>query len=182
MKHISIKQLLAISTLAIALPFSALSHADTGKHCNKHDSNHGHSYKHSTNWGGKTGIPHHLHALKLTQDQQDKIFAIVHEQAPAKYAQRKQQREAMKQLRTLSQADQFDEPKAQQLTDQLAKLEKDKTMSRLVTQAKINALLTPEQRQKARELKMSGYLRGHGMKESVRFKDKKAVEAKPVNS
>lgn len=177
MKNLSIKQLLAISALAIALPFSASSYAESGKHCNHHDNKGGHGYKH----GGQAGMPHHFKALNLTQDQQDKVFAIMHEQAPAKYAQHKQQRETMEALRTLAQADTFDEAKAQQLTDQLGKLEKEKALSRIKTEAKINAVLTPEQRQKAREFKPA-YRGGRGMHDDVSFKNKLAPAAKPTNS
>lgn len=87
----------------------------------------------------------------------------MHEQAPTKYAQHQQHRETHEAIRLLGQADTFDEAKAQQLTDQLAQLEKEKAMSRLRTQAKIAALLTPEQRQKARELKARAHDR-HGMR------------------
>ena len=180
MKNLSIKQLLAISALAIALPFSASSYAESGKHCNHHDNKAGHGYKHSGH-SGKTGMPHHFKSLNLTQDQQDKIFAIMHEQAPEKYAQHKQQRETMEALRVLAQADKFDEAKAQQLSEQLGKLEKDKALNRIKTQAKINALLTPEQRQKAREFKHSER-GGHDMHDDVRFKNKPAPAVKPINS
>ena len=190
MKHISIKQLLAISTLAIALPFSALSHAepdqpDQNKHCGGHHGKPGHGFKQRANWA-ESGVPRHLHALNLTQDQQDKIFAITHEQAPVKYAQHKQQRETMEALRTLAQADKFDEAKAQQLADQLGKLEKERVLNRLKTEATINAVLTPEQRAKAREFKgpqHGGWDKdGRGRNEPARFKQKPAAEAKPVNS
>ncbi len=165
MKTPSIKQLLAISALAIALPFSASSYAESGKHCNHHDNKGGHGYKHSGH-SGQAGMPHHFKALNLTQDQQDKVFAIMHEQAP---------------VRTLAQADKFDEAKAQQLADQLGQLEKEKTLSRIKTEAKINALLTPEQRQKAREFKP--YERGgRGMHDNVRYKNKATPAAKPINS
>ncbi|MES2501577.1 MAG: Spy/CpxP family protein refolding chaperone [Pseudomonadota bacterium] len=180
MKNLSIKQLLAISALAIALPFSASSYAGSGNDCHKHDSKRGHGFKHGGQFGG-AGTPHHFKALNLTQDQQDKVFAIMHEQAPAKYAQHKQQRETMEALRTLAQADTFDEAKAQQLTDQLGKLEKEKALSRIKTEAKINAVLTPEQRQKAREFK-SSHRGGRGMHDNVRFKNKPAPTAKPINS
>ncbi len=192
MKHLSIKQLLTISTLAIALPFSALSHAELSKDCGKHDVKRGHGFhgvKHGGNWG-EPGVPPHMRALNLTQDQKDKIFAITHEQAPAKYAQHKQQRETMDALRTLSQADKFDEAKAQQLADQLGKLEKEKVLSRLKTEAKISAVLTPEQRAKAREFKEArrgGWDKdGRGRNEPAGYKQKSqqkpAPEAKPVNS
>ena len=190
MKHLSIKQLLAISTLAIALPFSALSHAEPGKHCDRHDDKHGHGFKHRANWG-EPGVPHHFKALNLTQDQQDKIFAIAHEQAPVKYAQHKQHRETLEALRTLAQADKFDEAKAQQLADQLGKLEKEKVLNRLKTEAKISAVLTPDQRAKAREFKAAQFKEqrhggwnkdGRGRNEPARFKQKPAAETKPVNS
>lgn len=180
MKTQSIKQLLAISALAIALPFSASSYAESGKHCNHHDNKAGHGYKHGGH-SGKGGMPHHFKALNLTQDQQDKVFAIMHEQAPVKYAQHKQQRETMEALRTLAQADKFDEAKAQQLSEQLGKLEKEKALSRIKTEAKINALLTPEQRQKAREFKPSER-GGHGMHDDVRFKHNAKTAVKPINS
>ncbi len=173
MKHITIKKLLAISTLAIALPFASLSHADAGKHCERHSGKAGHHASMNQN-----GIPPHFRALNLTQDQQDKIFAIMHEQAPAKYAQRNQQHETHEAIRLLGQADTFDQAKAQQLTDQLGQLEKEKAMNRLQTQAKINALLTPEQRQKAREFKMEHGKQGMG---KARYQHHKAV-AKPTNS
>ncbi len=86
-----------------------------------------------------------------------------------------------KRQRTLAQADTFDEAKAQQLTDQLGKLEKEKALNRIKTEAKINALLTPEQRQKAREFK-SSHRGGRGMHDDVRFKNKSTPAAKQINS
>ena len=198
MKHLSIKQLLAISTLAIALPFSALSHAEPdhsgpNKDCGRHDDKRGHGFRHGGNFG-ESGVPPHLRALNLTQDQQDKIFAITHEQAPIKYTQRKQHRESLEALRALAQADKFDEAKAQQLSDQLGKLEKEKVLSRLKTEAKISAVLTPEQRAKAREFKATEFKgprggwdkNGHDRNEPAGFKHKSqqkpAPEAKPISS
>ena len=180
MKHTTIKKLLAISTLAIALPFANLSHAESGKHCEKHGSKSGHHARMGQNNMGQNGMAPHLHALNLTQEQQDKVFAIMHEQAPAKYAQHKQQRETRQALRTLAQADTFNEAKAQQLTDQLAKQEKENAMSRLKTEAKITALLTPEQRQKAREFKPEHNIE-HGMGKPARFKHNRAPAPNPTN-
>ncbi len=179
MKHLSIKQLLAISTLAIALPFSALSHAEPGKHYGAHDNMRGHGFEHGGH-RGEPGIPPHLYALNLTQDQQDKIFAIKHEQAPAKYAQHIQHRETMEAIHALGKADIFDEARAQQLTDQLARIEKDKAMSRLKTEARITALLTPEQRALAREFDVPRHQgpghhgfnkRGPGQYEPTRYRN-----------
>ena len=97
-------------------------------------------------------------------------------------------------MRALAQADKFDEAKAQQLADQLGKLEKEKVLSRLKTEAKISAVLTPEQRAKVREFKAAEFKgprggwdkNGHDRNEPAGFKHKSqqkpASEAKPVNS
>lgn len=181
MKQRTIKQLIAISALAITLPFATLSQAEPGKSCSRHDGKHGQHFKH-----GGAHMPHYLHALNLTQAQQDKIFAIKHEQAPVQYAQQKQQREAMQALRALSQADKFDDKKAEQLVDQLAKIEKEKVLSRLKTEAKINEVLTAEQREKAREFKVHaqrscGKRNDAGENKPTHFKQKPAAMNQPIN-
>ena len=183
MKRITMKQLLAISTLALTLPFSALSHADAGKQCHKQGHKYGykHDFSKSSSEMRHSGIPHHLRALDLTQDQQDKIFAIQHEQAPINYTQHNQQRKTLEALRTLAQADKLDEAQGQQLTDQLGKLERDKALNRLKTEARITALLTPEQRVKMREFKSERH-HGEGMGKPARYKQQQTPAVKPINS
>ena len=157
------KKTLAWAALAIALPFAALSHAestDKPKHC-QHGGERGHFFDEGKQ--GAMGIPPHLKGLDLTEAQQDKVFAIMHAQAPNMYEDHKQHRKLIEELRALSQADSFDQAKANQISDQLGKLEKDKAINMATNQAKIFALLTPEQRKKMREQKMSepGFGNGH---------------------
>jgi periplasmic protein CpxP/Spy len=158
------KKLAVITALAIALPFSALSHAEPvnkSKYC-QHGGERGHFQgkgQHS-----KMGVPPYLMGLDLTEAQQDKVFAIMHAEAPSKYEGQKQHRKLIEELRTLSQADSFDQAKANLISDQLAKLEKDKALNMATSEAKVFALLTPEQRKKAREFKMQepGFNHGFG--------------------
>ena len=192
----TMKNILAISTLAIALPFAAVSYADGGKHCDMHGKQSAGKYEKGAGYGAeKGGVPPHLQALNLTQDQKDKVFAIMHEQAPAMYESRKQERAAMETLRTVAAADVYDDAKAQQVSDQLAQLEKNKALSHARTEAKVMALLTPEQRQKAREQKMAdnGARREHDMRdgrdgkpehdmrEPVRYKQSNPAAVKSIN-
>ena len=147
-------KLAVITALAIALPFSAISHAEStnkAKHC-QHGGERGHFQGKGQHH--KMGVPPYLMGLDLTEDQQDKVFAIMHAEAPNKYEGQKQHRKLIEELRSLSQADSFDQAKANQISDQLAKLEKDKALNMATSQAKVFALLTPEQRKKAREFKM----------------------------
>ena len=147
------KKTLALAAMAIALPYAALSHAestDKPKHCQQGDK------RSQFLCGEKSGmgLPPHLRGLDLTEAQQDKVFAIMHAQAPDMYEDHKQHRKLTEELRVLSQADIFDQTKADQISNELGKLEKDKAFNIAANQAKIFALLTPEQRKKMRAFKM----------------------------
>ena len=166
-QRFSLKQMLATSLLIVALPLTsaAIAHdnAPNDRECSMgHDS-------HGEKWGGmhhgmghhnmgKPGVPYYLHNVQLTPTQEDQIFAITYPQIPTMREQHKQHKQLMDELRTATQADKFDEAKVQQLADQLANLDKEKIMSRARNNAKIFAVLTPEQRTKVREIKM----RDHG--------------------
>lgn len=152
---LTLKQLIATSILAISLPLAsvAVAHeggpdgrADKGVHCQK-----GAGMHHGT---GKLGLPHYLRGIQLSETQQDQVFNLRHAQVPVMRDQHKQRVKLMQELRATSQVDQFDDAKAQQIANQLASLDKEKTLTRARNDAKIFALLTPEQRQKAREAKM----------------------------
>lgn len=94
------------------------------------------------------GIPPHLRALGLTEDQQDRIFDIVHAQVAAQRERMKAARAAHEQLRELVKADRFDAQKARALADAQAKAMSDMMVARAETESRIRALLTPEQRQR----------------------------------
>ncbi len=159
------KKVLAASIIAISLPLATLALAqddgpnagkpdhkmDRGSHCEK-----GARMHHGM---GKPGVPPYLRDVKLTSAQEDQLFSLMHAQMPIMRDQHKQAMQLREELRTASQADKFDEAKVQQLADKMASLEKEKTLMRARNEAKIFAILTPEQRAKAREAKM----RKHGV-------------------
>lgn len=103
-----------------------------------HHGHHGHD-----GWGSPM-----LRKLNLTQAQQDQIFKIRHDQAPAFYDQHKALKLAAKSLREVTTADTFDQAKAQQAANAVGAAESQLALLRAETQAQIRAVLTPEQRQK----------------------------------
>ncbi|CAM5208167.1 putative lipoprotein signal peptide OS=Castellaniella defragrans (strain DSM / CCUG 39792 /65Phen) OX=1437824 GN=BN940_08661 PE=3 SV=1 [Castellaniella denitrificans] len=100
-------------------------------------------------FGGDRG----MRALDLSQDQQDRIFKIRHDQEQAFYDQKKALRAAYESLRELSQADTFDEAKAKQAADALGQAQSQLALLRAQTGAQIHAVLTPEQRQKLADMR-----------------------------
>jgi Spy/CpxP family protein refolding chaperone len=163
----SFKQVLLASFLAISLPTASIAYAerggDEGQRCERGNTSHHGMHE------GKSGMSHYLRGLDLSGAQQDQLFTLNHEQAPTVRNQHKQHQQLMEELRVTAQADKFDDAKVQQLADKIANLEKDKVIAKARHDAKVFALLTPEQRKKAREFKMEdrgfdGDARKHGNK------------------
>lgn len=98
-------------------------------------------------WGG----PPFLAGLHLTEDQEDKVFAIVHAAAPALREQEKALRKAREALRDLSESVQYDESRVQGFADSVARADSQLTVLRARTEHEILALLTPEQRKQLQE-------------------------------
>ena len=93
-------------------------------------------------WGGP---PPFLRGLHLTEEQQDKVFAIVHAAAPALRDQEKALRKAREALRDLNESTQYEESRVKGLADTAAKADSQLTVLRARTEHEIRALLTPEQ-------------------------------------
>lgn len=91
------------------------------------------------------GLPPHLAALGLSEAQEDKIFYILHAEAPAIRNNFKQQRKLREAIDKLVTAPGFDEKKARQLSTELARAQGDAIFSRASTESRIRALLTPDQ-------------------------------------
>ncbi|HOY69792.1 MAG TPA: Spy/CpxP family protein refolding chaperone [Methylotenera sp.] len=153
-----LKSTLIAAFLAITLPAANIAlaeHGDNkGARCEKGQSHFG---KHQ---GRHDGAPY-LHGLDLSSAQEDQLFALNHAQAPILREHHKQHQQLREDMRATAQADKFDESKAQQLADKAAKLEKEKVLAFARHEAKVFALLTPEQRKKAREFKMEQRGFGH---------------------
>ena len=122
---------------------------------------------------------HGFKRLNLSEAQKDQIFTIRHNQEPLLRDQGKQRRQAFEDLRALSDAPSYDDAKAQQVAERLASLEKASILERTRTQAKILAVLTPEQRQQLQQFKAEREQRRD--ERPVDFKQPRPA-ARPVNS
>jgi Spy/CpxP family protein refolding chaperone len=102
--------------------------------------------------GGAPGLfagdrpPPYLMELNLTEDQQDKVFAIMHASAPAIRDQFKAVRKARDALHDLGHAAQFDSGNAGSLAQALGKAESQLALLQARNEHDIFAVLTDEQR------------------------------------
>lgn len=90
--------------------------------------------------------PPYLMELNLTEDQQDKVFAIMHASAPAIRDQFKAVRKAREALHDLGHAAQFDSGNAGALAQALGKAESQLALLQARNEHDIFAVLTDEQR------------------------------------
>lgn len=99
-------------------------------------------------WGhhGFGGHGHWLAGLKLSEEQQDKVFAIHHAAEPAIRDQMKALHKAHEALRGLPMSDQYDEGKVRALVDAATKAESQLALLRLHEEHDVYGVLTPEQR------------------------------------
>ncbi|MRW93694.1 periplasmic heavy metal sensor [Duganella sp. FT80W] len=94
------------------------------------------------------GLSPFFHGVELTEAQEDKIFAILHAEAPYLRDQGKAARKASEALRELAKADKYDDAKAAALAKEAATAEANIALQRVRTEQKLLAVLTPEQRKK----------------------------------
>jgi Spy/CpxP family protein refolding chaperone len=90
----------------------------------------------------------------------------------------KQHQQLMEELHATVQAEKFDDAKAQQLADKAARLEKEKVLTIARHDAKVFALLTPEQRKKAHEFKMEEHGFGHDLDRGEDRRDERGDDNK----
>jgi Spy/CpxP family protein refolding chaperone len=86
--------------------------------------------------------------VELNEAQQDKVFAILHAEAPYLREQGKAAAKAREALRALAGADKYDDAKAAALAKEAATAEANIALQHVRTQQKLLAVLTPEQRKK----------------------------------
>ena len=96
---------------------------------------------------GEDGVPPMLHRLHLTEAQQDKIFNILHAQAPPARELRKAERAAHRGLHELMMSGAYDDAKAKKLAEQLGKAVADSILLHTRTHHQIMDVLTAEQRE-----------------------------------
>lgn len=102
--------------------------------------------------GEKPLLPFLL-GLDLTESQQDKIFELLHSQEPAMRTQGKAIRKAMTEINRLAAADHYNAAEVRRQADKLAGPIADMVVLRTENEARIRALLTPEQRKHADEVR-----------------------------
>ncbi len=95
---------------------------------------------------GDDGVPPPLRHLNLSDAQQDKIFNILHSQAPQSRELHKAIRNAHNGLHELLTGGAYDDGKAKKLADALGKAEADSALLHARTHHQILEVLTPEQR------------------------------------
>lgn len=92
--------------------------------------------------------PPFLHGVDLTEAQQDKVFAILHAQAPYLREQGKAAAKAHEALRAMARAEQYDDAKAAALAKEAATAMANIALQHVRTEQKLLAVLSPEQRKK----------------------------------
>lgn len=160
-RNTNIKRFLTAASVALAIPLSAAAFAG-------HDGGHGgcgakvHGGPGHHMMGGSM-MPPHLHGLNLTEAQQDKVFEIMHAQAPVMRDKAKALRRAESDLRALTTAPDYSEAKARALADSAAKAMSEMTLARARADRQVFDVLTPEQQKQLSEAKQTEHGRhGHG--------------------
>lgn len=101
---------------------------------------------------GRPGLPF-LHGLNLSDTQEEKVFQLMHGQAPYLHEQQRAHDKAMRSLHALRKAESFDEAAASRLAQAAAQAQANITLAHIRTHHKVLALLTPEQRKQLEERK-----------------------------
>lgn len=96
----------------------------------------------------EAALPPGFHTLALSEAQQDKIFAILHAQAPARRNLDRDAQRAREALREQARAEVFDAKRARDLADALGKAVAEEALLRARSEQQVLAVLTTEQRQR----------------------------------
>lgn len=99
----------------------------------------------------RLGPPPFLHGLDLTEAQQDKVFAILHSQAPYVREQDKALHKAREALHALASAASYDDAKAVAQAQVVAQAMASLELARVRTEQKLLAVLTAEQRKQVEQ-------------------------------
>ena len=153
-----VKRFLVAASVALAVPLTASAFGPHGGHA-------GHAGGHGACAGAASfgdALPHHLRALKLSEAQRDRIFDIMHAQAPALRDKAKALRQAEGELRALAASPDYNDAQAKVLADRAAAAMSEMTLARIQAERQVNEVLTPEQRQQLADIKPRGPRAPHG--------------------
>lgn len=149
---LSLKRFLVAVAISLALPLAALAVSQRAGACGVGPGME----------GGR--MPPYLHSLNLSEAQRDRVFEIMHGQAPAMRDKVKAARNAEESLRKLVLSAEYTEPKARELSDSAARATADLSLARAKAERQIYEVLTAEQRSQLAKLKAAGKasMDGHG--------------------
>lgn len=94
-----------------------------------------------------------LRKLDLTEEQQDKVFELMHKQKPAMRDKMKEMRQARQAIHDAVMSEAYDAKQINQLADKQGKMVAEMIKMRTNNFNQIYSLLTPEQKIKAKELR-----------------------------
>jgi periplasmic protein CpxP/Spy len=156
MKAISqgnIKRFLVAAGVALAVPLTAVAfQGHPGGHHGCGDfAGHG-----GPGMMGGEMLPPHLRGLNLTEAQRDKVFEIMHAQAPVMRDKAKALRKEEDDLRALTVAADYSDAKAKSLADAAAKAMSEMTLARAKVEHQVFEVLSPEQCKQLSEMKAAG--------------------------
>lgn len=157
-----LKDLMRATALALTLPLSSLAQA-APETCDSHFPP---PHLHRGPMPGAempppgAPLPPYLHDLNLSEAQQDKVFAVLHAQAPQMRELAKQLRKSHESLATMAIASEFDERAARAHAAAGAQARADMALLRARSEHELYAVLTPEQRQQAQEKRRQFEARG----------------------
>lgn len=151
MNHTIARFLLAAGlALPLLAPAAPVTPDDTAparelRHCHEHRSHHG--GEHRGPRSDRDGKPFFLRGIKLTEQQDSKLQALIKEQQPALQEKMEAAHNARQELHQLTLSGKFDEKQAKHLAEASADAQADAELMRARRHAQILQLLTPEQRQ-----------------------------------
>lgn len=147
-RHYIVTRFILAGSLALAMPAGAQPNLDGTAHCGGPMGS-----------AGMPGImeemppPQFLHGLSLSDDQRDRIFDLMHAQAPTMRDQAKAIHKTLIELRRLSMSGEYSETRAKVLAMANAQAIAVMAQMHARTDNQIYQILTPEQRKQVEEQK-----------------------------
>ena len=145
---------LAVAALALAIPLSVLANPAAPREAVGAGYCSGMDGRGPMGKQGSEMRPHYLRGLNLTEAQRDKVFEVMHAQAPGMREKAKVHLAAEEALRQLTAAPDYSEVKARALADTLGKSVAEMALVRAKADRQIFDLLTAEQRKQLAEMKL----------------------------
>ncbi|UCV22687.1 Spy/CpxP family protein refolding chaperone [Ferribacterium limneticum] len=141
---LSLKRFLVAAAISLVVPLAALGVGQRVGSCGAGPATE----------SGK--MPPYLRQLDLSEAQRDRVFEIMHGQAPAMRVKVKAVRNAEESLRRLVLSTEYTEPKARALSDDAAKATAELALARAMAERQVYEVLSAEQRSQLAKLKAAG--------------------------